>query len=285
MDFVPIPVPEPMPEPMLEPMLEPISDKVPDTVKTNALEQCLKCGKSFKSSKTLLKHTKIQSCYKPFEITYCNICGINLVSHNDYCSHLMTMEHIEKIGCNKLEKLIENKTPSILAMDPFLSTSEAKIIGTTNLGSKLTFTYEDNKMQVVKLIRQPEPIHTNNISEQSQNNITTNITSNTSEQPAPDKIIKPTPRQVKLLKFLETQKTLEQANNALLKMIDNIMEIDDYYGLTTFIKEDVNIIPDIKKVYLTVIEKFVVQLTKKRSVGEITYKGKDITKLVVLLTM
>ena len=89
----------------------------------------------------------------------------------------------------------------------------------------------------------------------------------------------------KLLLFLEKQNNPLEASNMLLKMLDNKLHIEDYYGITTIIRENHIFTLEIKQALLGLINNFVEGLTKKRAGGLTTYKDKDIAKMVIGLSM
>ena len=76
-----------------------------------------------------------------------------------------------------------------------------------------------------------------------------------------------------------------EANNSFIKILTTKLAIEDYYGLTTLIRENRLISLEVKKTILGLINKFVDGLTKKRAGGQATYNGKDIAKVVIALSM
>ncbi len=289
------------------------------------IEACNHCHKNFKSKVTFDKHIYQQTCYGQHEITFCKTCSIKLNTRDDYIKHIMTSEHLSSINFGRLEKIKDDnadKPASILTADPYLNKREAILLGTRNLGNKYTFIFENDRVQEVKLVHQPEPVQQQ--SQQSQQNIqsnshklnyeTNNVHQSPSQSPvqfidnahnannanntnniknvsasrighAPDKNIQPTERQKKLLLFLEKQNNPLEASNMLLKMLDNKLHIEDYYGITTIIRENHIFTLEIKQALLGLINNFVEGLTKKRAGGLTTYKDKDIAKMVIGLSM
>ena len=67
-------------------------------------------------------------------------------------------------------------------------------------------------------------------------------------------------------------------------MLDKL-HIEDYRGLQSFIKSNNNISNELKNVYLDIMDKFITMLVKRRNNGETIYKDKDISKLVISLTL
>ena len=80
-------------------------------------------------------------------------------------------------------------------------------------------------------------------------------------------------------------KTIAEGCNILYRMIDTKLNIEDYNGLQSFIKSDNNIKTELKNAYIELINKFINMLIKKCNSGDILYKDKDISKLVVSLTL
>ena len=62
---------------------------------------CSHCDKVMKSEKLYDKHVSGQVCYSKDEKTICKVCNITLVDRAEYVKHLLSMAHINNIGCNK----------------------------------------------------------------------------------------------------------------------------------------------------------------------------------------
>ena len=262
-----------------------VSENIPDTndeikpiitttgkpFKTKSIfeKTCEHCNKVIKTAKSYDNHINTQVCYTRDEITYCKLCKITLTNHTEYLKHLLSMEHINKIGCNNLEALHNNQPSTILQADPYLTNNEARSIGTNNLGNKFTFVFENNNTQTINLIPQTD------------NNKNTLPVLNTT----PEKIVEPTPKQMKILNLLNNIPSITEGCKILLVMLDNKLNLEDYNGLQNIIKKDTNIKPEYKSAYTEIIDKFVSMLIKRRNNGETIYKDKDISKLVISLTI
>lgn len=249
---------------------------------------CSHCQKKFKSKKSYTTHIEKQSCFSSGEISYCKICDLKLDNHNAYVKHLMTMEHINSIGCNKLERLNNNVAPSILTADPFLTQNEANLIGTTNLGTKYTFVYENNEQQIVNLVRDSKQIDIAVSSGAVSSGANTSIGGSASigDAPAPDRVLTPSPRQQKLLIYLEGQKNIQEGVTNFTKMLSNgKLAMEDYYGFSSIIREYAGFTNENRTAYLATINKFVENLVKIKNGGQTIYNEKDIAKLVVALTL
>ena len=70
----------------------------PRAVKKPFDAECNKCHKHFKTKNVFEKHVEQQLCYSKNEISYCKTCNITLDTHAGYVKHLMTAEHLAKIG-------------------------------------------------------------------------------------------------------------------------------------------------------------------------------------------
>ena len=66
-------------------------------------------------------------------------------------------------------------------------------------------------------------------------------------------------------------------------MLDNKLQLEDYKGLQNIIK-NLNIIDNYKLNYLNTVDIFIAFLVKETTMGNITYKDKDISQLVINLT-
>jgi hypothetical protein len=260
--------------------------------------ECSKCHKHFKTKGAYEKHIGQQLCYNSDELSYCKICNITLESHAGYVKHLMTLVHLESIGVGKLERLKEERPGVIHTADPYLSRNEAELLGTRNLGEKYTLVFENNEIQEVKLVRKqqppsppspsPPPLANMQTPSQVPSIVQSKVSANMSmrnESAAPDRIIHATVNQIEIIQYLEKQKNPVEANNSFIKVLTTKLALEDYYGLTTLIRENANISLEVKKTILGLINKFVEGLTKKRAGGQLTYNSKDIGKVVIALSM
>lgn len=293
------------------------------SIDINNCSKCSKCNKNFKTKSAHTKHVTQQLCYGLTEISYCRICKVGCGTNKNYVKHLMTQEHLSSIGIEQLEKIKDDnaeRPSNILLADPYLSNKDKMMLGTRNLGNKYTFVFENNERQEINLIHPPittldkpppvdKPIMPEIMPEimqsvisndKGQSAVSTACSSGTGnsgtgsspcvdnkvgDARAPDRIIYPTERQMKLMILLSKFNTPTESANCLLKMIDNKMHIEDYYGLTTIIRENPIFTLETKQTLLTLINNFVEGLTKKRAAGIIAYKDKDIAKMVVGLSM
>ena len=95
----------------------------------------------------------------------------------------------------------------------------------------------------------------------------------------------PTIKQTKILSILEKVNSIEEGNKLLLRLLDNKLQIEDYYGLQHIIKYNDKISDVLKNEYAIIIDKFVSLMVKKKNNGETIYKEKDISKIVISLTI
>ena len=120
--------------------------------KSQFKEDCNHCSKSFKTKLTYDKHVLQQLCYKQDEITYCKICNITLTNHNQYKKHLFTMEHLNNIGYNSIERLQNKEVSKVHLADPYLNTNDVNKIANTNLGDSFTFVFNIGNTKTVSLV-------------------------------------------------------------------------------------------------------------------------------------
>jgi hypothetical protein len=237
-------------------------------------KKCDHCNKVIKSAKSYDNHINTQVCYTRDELTYCKLCKLTVSNHNEYLKHLLSMEHINKIGCNNLEVLHNNQPSTILQADPYLTNNEARSIGTNNLGNKFTFVFENNNTQTVNLIPNTDSSTLQNDTKPEKIG-----------KKIGEKIIEPTQKQMKILSLLNNISNVAEGCKILLLMLDNKLNIEDYNGLQNIIKKDTNMKPEYKSAYSEIIDKFVSMLIKRKNNGEIIYKDKDISKIVISLTI
>ena len=324
-----------------------------NTPKYSFTKQCVHCNKVIKNIKTYEHHVNTQICYSKTEITYCKICNIKLENRNEYIQHLITIVHLNNIGCNNIELLDNNQPNALLQLDPYLSVNDAKLIGTTNLGQKFTFVFNNLQTQIIDLVAHKQNINTtsntqhtisSNTASNTASNTESNTASNTESNTASNTLIdnsiadntiddntladnsinnsinsntidsmncknisditsilpndtihnkinilpiislEPTIKQKKILLILKDVKNITDGCNILHRMIDTKLNIEDYNGLQTFIKNDINIIDELKHAYIELINKFINMLIKKCNNGDTIYKDKNISKLVISLT-
>ena len=253
-------------------------------------KECTHCKKTFKTEKTYDQHVNKQVCFSADERTFCKVCNVTLDTHDNYLKHLLSLEHVNNIGCNKLEVLNENKPATILSVDPYLNDSEARRIGTTNLGGKFTLVFQDDSHKVVNLVDTnnrssptASPTPTSTSTSTSTSTITTKLANESINNGLNNSIIKPSARQQKILGFLEGKTVETDARASLLKILDNKLQLEDYHGLQYFI-EELQASENIKKIYLDIVNEFIGMLVKEKNAGKKLYKDKEITKLVVLIT-
>ena len=280
-------------------------------------ETCSYCSKCFKNNKLYEKHINQQICYKTNEITYCKLCLIHCINHNDYKQHLFTLDHINNIGCNSIEKINQPNTATVHTLDPYLNNNDIAKISTKNLGNSFTFVYEKGHTQTITL-QQPLPLPlqlpqstTSNVTENVTENVSENLTENTNLvhqntsyntintilQDTIEKententdhnstIPEPTIRQMKIINFLKVQinkSSIDESGKLFYKMLDNKLQIEDYKGLQNIILHlDIN--EDYKKNYLNTVDIFISSLVKEKTMGKMNYKDKDISQLVINLT-
>lgn len=239
-------------------------------------KQCTHCNKILKNQKSYDTHVNTQSCYSKEELTYCKLCKIMMTSRNDYIKHILSIEHINTIGCNNLETLNNNQPSTILQADPFLTQHEAHTIGTNNLGNKLTFVYNNDTTQIINLIHSPQKdIMGHNVKDNIQHDMPDNND---------NKELTPNAKQIKILDILASAKNHIDASNKLTRILESKLNIEDYHGLQHFINYDARINTEYQTIYSGIINNFISILIKKRNSGETTYNDKNISTLVISLT-
>ena len=257
---------------------------------------CFKCNKLFKNEISYTKHTLEQQCYKSNEITYCKLCNLTLTTHNDYKKHLYSLNHINNIGCNAIEKINTAPTQTIHHLDPFLNKNDADSISSKNLGNSFTFVFDTGQTQTVTLKKNNVENNTTSIDNNttSIDNIITKDNTNTkhsntkfSNETQTLQPFEPTERQTKIINFLKKQiidnKSIELSGFTFYKMLDNKLQLEDYKGLQKIITNlDIN--DDYKENYIAIINNFISLLVKEKTNGKKIYKDKDISQLVINLT-
>jgi len=301
--------PELIPEQSPELIKEPSKNKPPKTTKIPKQKKqpyegiCTKCTKIFKTKESYEKHTLEQTCYKSNEITYCKICLYTYENHLQYERHLFSMEHLNNIGFNEIDRIKTNEVAKVHLADPYLTNNDVNNISKKNLGNSFTFVFNSGDTQTIELSTRASapraPLLNNSITEAIQTpflNDKSNIQNYNSrkgfkgaEAPlagapsAETLVVVPSVRQGKIIAFLERQTSIEESGKNFYKMLDNKLQLEDYKGLQTMIKS-IKIGAEFKDNYIKVIEAFIAGLVKQRTSGIKVYKDKDIEKLVCNLT-
>jgi hypothetical protein len=260
--------------------------------------ECDHCSKTFKSKLLYDKHTIQQLCYSEDEITYCKICNETLVNVNDYKKHLFTMNHLNNIGYNNIEKLQNKEVSKVHLADPYLSKTDINSITNTNLGDSFTFVFNKGNTKTVSLVNnvqvpikeliQDTIIQDTIVQAIIQNQVQDQVQDQVQEQESDNKnsIIEYTPRQLKLILILEKQSnenTPGDSGKNFFKLLDTKLQIEDYKGLQSIIN-NLNVLDTYKNTYSKVIEIFITMLIKEKNKGEKLYKNKDISQLVINLS-
>ena len=274
-----------------------------ETKKTTRIqfkEECLHCSKIFKSKLTYKKHILQQLCYNNDEISYCKVCCITLPNHSYYKKHLFTIDHLNNIGYNKIERLQTKEVSQVHLADPYLNSNDVNKIANTNLGDSFTFVFNIGNTKTISLVNNnSNNIQTNDTINQSLNDSTkentlntnpnTNINTNPNQNTITNQntLVEPTIRQQKLILVLEKHINdkiiLGDSGKLFYKMLDNKLQLEDYKSLNTIIS-NLNIPNNYKETYLKVIEIFISMLVKEKTKGNKLYKEKDISEIVINLT-
>lgn len=246
--------------------------------KSQYSETCSNCNRVFKNEKTYTDHTSKQVCYTSTTTTYCKTCDLLLPTRLDYETHLIKLEHIQSLQ-SKFSGVIEqidiDPVPTINSADPYLDKQDINQLTKKSLGHNFTIHFNNNKTQSINLL----PIK---LSSEKDNNNQEII-----QQPTNQNIkrtIDATPRQAKIIKFLESINDQTKCSSKLLEILDNKLHIDDYKNLQTLINQSENLSSDIKQIYTQTIEKFTMALIKLKTKNIEMYKEKDIATLVTNLT-
>ena len=262
-------------------------------IKTKVTYPCIHCNKIFKNKKIFDNHMRTQVCINKELITYCKLCDLTLLTRDEYNIHMCSMTHLNNIGCNTIDILSANVPNTILCVDPYLSLSDAVSIGTNNIGSGCTFVFTDSSKQAASLetinpVVSIQSASTNNdvdVIIQCDNNDKADIIPLQLPKQLPIQLPPlPTDKQRKILVILSSVASISAGCAVLLRLLDNKLLIDDYNSLQYFIKVDTVISDELKNAYIEFINKFINMLIKKKNAGDIFYKEKDISRMVILLT-
>ena len=245
-------------------------------------KQCDNCKKKI-AIKKYDNHINKQLCYNTNEITYCKLCNIMLSSRTIYEQHLFTIDHINNIGCDSLEKIRDEKPSAISQLDKYLNNDEKRIMG-PGLGSKFTFVYNNLQAQEINLVSQ-------NITE--PDNAAIPVIPVIINVPIPN-CITSEPKHInsnleKILVILQNNDSIKNKCDILVRVLmSNKMNLLDYTRLIQFIKNNnINnsINNDLQQQYINILQKFINMLKKKTMSGITEYNNKSISALMSILTL
>ena len=281
--------------------------------KTKYTKTCEYCQKIFKAKKTYETHIYTQACKSISEITYCKICDLTCETHQQYKKHLTSLRHNNKIQTiyGIVETIEVVVSPLINTADPYLTSDDVDTITKKSLGNNFTINYNDGRdSHIVKLVKQnvsdtrdtrdTRDTHATlsstdqNIS--TQNNLLQNNLLQTQQalqtleplsasQPIKHHVdpIEATPRQAKIITYLEGYKNIANCGDKLIEILKEKLQIEDYKHLQTLLQQSPHLNNEMKEAYVSAINKFSMAMVKLKNKGVSTYKDKDITMIVMNL--
>uniref|UniRef100_A0A6C0HM03 Uncharacterized protein n=1 Tax=viral metagenome TaxID=1070528 RepID=A0A6C0HM03_9ZZZZ len=277
---------------------------------------CEYCQKIFKAKKTYETHIYTQACKSLNEITYCKICDLTCETHQQYKKHLTSLRHNNKIQTiyGIVETIDVTVTPPINTADPYLTSDDVDTITKKSLGNNFTINYKDGRdSHIVKLVKQTvsNTRDTGNtpatLSSIDQNTSIQNNLLQTTDKPqalqalqksqaleplsasASHSIqhhvdpIEATPRQAKIITYLEGYKNIANCGDKLIEILKEKLQIEDYKHLQTLLQQSPHLSSEMKEAYVGAINKFSMAMVKLKNKGVSTFKDKDITMIVMNL--
>jgi hypothetical protein len=258
--------------------------------------RCNYCNKLFKTKNSYLSHKRTQICFSSNDKTYCSVCDILFNSKSELEDHLLSEDHYNCIN-NLTIVPISKRTRDINRLDPILNTQDLKKINTIDIGSNITFVYNDDNIEKQEItITSPNlDIDNINISSSIQNDdnntITDTITdtindtdttdnNNTSVDSNKDEQMS---RKNKIITFLISNANEKDNAKKFLQLL-NKLSLEDYNGLNNEIIKNSDIPVLAKQQYIKTIQTFIKLLIKKKNKGEKLHNNNDIQDIVTAIS-
>ena len=252
---------------------------------------CKYCKKGFKKSVIRDKHEYEQVCVANGRKTYCKVCSWTAENIALYNEHLISREHLDKVGrinVTGLDMIITNpvqdKMVTMFACDPVLS----QCGGVGGDGDGLKVFHTDGSMSRVD--GASETLHELSLSEADKAVRDTEVANagiiKYQELVERERgLAKMTVRQMKIMEYLSRFQ-----NDGVTEMVERFKVILDKIGmddadfLGTHIRNYEGLSIGAKQVYGAYMEKFINALTRRVMDGEKYYRDMDIFEFVAKLT-
>lgn len=264
----------------------------------DVIYSCKHCNKSFKKAVIRDKHEYEQVCIPNGRKTYCKICSWTGESVTVYNEHLISREHMDKIGRISVPGLdmiivnpVQDKMVSMFACDPVLaqcnSTAE-KVTG--SVGENIKVFHTDGSMTRIDMNVDNGTLHELSLSETDKMVRDVEVANGgiIKYQELVERergLAKMTPRQTKIMEYL-----VRYQNSGVNEMIERFklildkINMDDADFLGTHIRNYEGLGVSAKQVYGSYMEKFINALMRHVMDGEKFYRDMDIFEFVAKLT-
>ena len=262
---------------------------------------CKHCNKQFKKAVVRDKHEYEQVCIPNGKKTYCKICswtGANVLMFNE---HLISREHMDKIGRLSVPGLdmiivnpVQDKMVSMFACDPVLAQCN-ETVDKMNcvVGDNVKVFHTDGSMTRVDMSKDggcAGTLHELSLSESDKMVRDVEVANGgiIKYQELVERergLAKMTPRQTKIMEYLV--KYQHSGVNEMVerfKIILDKINMDDADFLGTHIRNYEGLGISAKQVYGSYMEKFINALTRRVMDGEKLYRDMDIFEFVAKLT-
>lgn len=260
---------------------------------TSEIYKCKWCPRTFKKANTRDNHEHIELCLPEHIRTFCRLCNMKLATNALYRNHLMSREHLSKIGNQNIDALniidnTKNKIHKVNECDPILAYCSG---GNDSPPENLKLYYNDGTYQKINagfandiglskltetktetLIKQVE--HANKPGQTYQQLMT-----------AEREQVILTARQTKILAYLAKFQNCDPLDMvSKFKVILEKIELDDANFLGTHIRNAKGLALHAKQIYCSYLDEFVKILTGMVIKGESKYRNIDIFEFVAKLT-
>jgi hypothetical protein len=270
-------------------------------VSKDVIYLCRHCNKSFKKAVIRDKHEYEQVCIPNGRKTYCKICSWTGENVSVYNEHLISREHMDKIGRISIPGLnmiivnpVQDKMVSMFACDPVLAHCNITAENvTSSSGENINVFHTDGSMTRVDINKDTGAgitLHELSLSETDKAVRDVEIANGGiikyHELVERERgMAKMTPRQTKIMEYL-----VRYQNSGVNEMIERFKLILDKIGmddadfLGTHIRNYEGLGVSAKQVYGSYMEKFINALTRLVMDGETHYRDMDIFEFVAKLT-
>lgn len=266
-----------------------------NTNMTQNIYTCKYCNKHFKKLVVKDKHEYEQICIPITKKTYCKVCNWTAENTYTYNEHLMSREHLNKIGrmsVNDLNVVISNpirdKINIMNACDPVLSQCEQHTM--TNNTHHIKLFHNDGGIMQVDTNNTNNTLYELSLSDVDKAVRTVEVANGGTikYQDLVEKergMAKMTTRQEKIIEYLcKFQKNDAKEMIERFKIILDKIGMDDADFLGTHIRNYPGLSINAKQIYGAYLEKFINVLMRMVMTGEKTYRDMDIFEFVAKLT-
>lgn len=247
---------------------------------------CKYCKKQFRTSALHTRHETEQLCRPVNQRTHCKTCSYTAVNKQEYETHILTREHLNKLCGLKVDP-VEISARSVFDLDPYLTKSEALKVrhGVEDIGDKFVVHFRDNTVQCLATDTKLKP-ETSKTEKAIETYETANNTCDYQALLRAHEARPPaTERQNKIITWLaKWQDEGQVVMKDKIRMILEKIGMDDADYLINHIRDSRVLTLEAKQFYAGYVDTLVSVLIGRINGGQTHFGGKDIFNFVAKLT-